>query len=253
MKCNTNLFANENDKDAVLQWFSRFGQTDTDYFHAHYERFRKTKKFAIGPASDHMTILDIGAHWLHNAFFYANEGHEVYCVDAPNTMRLPAVMRMAEAMKAQLHVAKHLEFGDGISEIADSSVDIVLFCEIIEHLSFNPLLLWKQIFRVMREGARIIVTTPNAASPERLKRNIARLRKSGEWGPTIDEIFTNGTFGHHWKEFTAAELTEYFLRLSPDFSCNIQQPLSDTIFAEIRLPHKQHGIALSPPWIPLYE
>lgn len=246
------LFADENDPDAILAWYSEHGGTDKAYFLAHYERFKETKAFARCDAK-RMAILDVGAHWLHNAFFYANEGHVVHCVDSGTTLRQSVVIKAAAAMGIKLHIAGRLEFGDGISEIADSSIDLALFCEIIEHLAFNPVLLWKQIYRVMREGSRIVVTTPNALFPPKMKGNIARLEETGEWGPTVKNILASGTFGHHWKEFTPSELAEYFSRLSPDFRCEILETTAETIFATIRLPEKRHGIVLSPPWIPDYR
>ena len=33
----------------------------------------------------------------------------------------------------------------------------------------------------------------------------------------------HGTFGHHWKEYSAREIVEYFGRLSPDFSVQVRK------------------------------
>lgn len=260
--------------DAVKRWFAQFGNTAESYLAAHFDRFQKTKAFAIGSGRrDSLSILDVGAHWLHNAFLYANEGHVLRCVDAPNTMRYAPVVAAAKVMGASLHPAAHLEFGDGINEIAESSIDLVLFCEIIEHLAFNPIPLWQSIYRVMKPGGRIIITTPNANYWPQLNGNINRLIKKGGWGPTVHDIFVSGTFGHHWKEFTADELATYFSTLSIDFEVSkrvfydIQEPtappselpfektedvLHDSIFMEITLKEKRSGIAISPPWLPQY-
>jgi SAM-dependent methyltransferase len=261
--------------DSVADWFSQLGYTDTNYLRAHFLRYDKTKAFALGdkPMAP-LTILDIGAHWLHNAFFYANDGHMVHCVDSPVTMRDSSVIRTAEMMEASLHIAQHLEFGDGISDISESSVDLVLFCEILEHLAFNPILLWKQVYRVLKPGGRIIVTTPNANHWPRLRDNLDRLAKGEGWGPSISEIMTVGTFGHHWKEYTTNEVKAYFQALSNDFRitrCTHEdigstQPmprdlpfttssdmLHDTILCEVLLDAKNEGIKISPPWLPQYS
>jgi hypothetical protein len=247
----THLFANEDNRAAVFAWFEQFGLSDWNYFRNHYDRLKVTKHFALAGIRERLTILNVGAHWLHEAFFYANDGHKLHCVDAPNVMEEPSVVSAAKAMNATLHIAGHLDLGDGISELPDSSIDLVVFCEILEHLSFNPLLLWKQIYRVMREGASIVLTTPNAARSPNIERNAERLAR-GEWGPTVEEILTTGTYGHHWKEYTAAEVLEYFERMSPDFCCTVLPSAPERIFAKINLPSKQHGITLSPPWIVRY-
>jgi SAM-dependent methyltransferase len=260
---------------AVVAWFGRFGNTDYSYLNAHFPRFLKTKEFALGQTSQKLAVLDVGAHWLHEAYLYAIDGHSVHCVDAPNTMREPSVIAAAKELGCWLHSAPHLEFGDGIAEIATSSVDLVLFCEILEHLAFNPIDLWKEIYRVMRAPARIVITTPNANYWPHLRDSIQRLQTGGGWGATVSDIINIGTFGHHWKEYTAAEIKAYFARLSSDFRVSrcqfestslavatdlrevpplpIEELSHDSIFMEISLDAKTAGISIDPPWRAQYR
>lgn len=46
----------------------------------------------------------------------------------------------------------------------DESVDVVLFVEVIEHLD-QPLKIISEIWRVLKKGGRVFVTTPNYAFP----------------------------------------------------------------------------------------
>jgi 2-polyprenyl-6-hydroxyphenyl methylase/3-demethylubiquinone-9 3-methyltransferase len=79
--------------------------------------------------------------------------------------------------------------------------------------------MWREIYRVMKPGARIVVTTPNYyALRTRLRRCLRALLATGG-GVTVDEILNVKTFGHHWKEYTRRELLDYFNKLSPDFRC----------------------------------
>ena len=78
-------------------------------------------------------------------------------------------------MGAELVLSRDLEIGEGIVELPDSSVDLVLFCEILEHLAFNPILTWKQIYRVLCPGGRIVLTTPNGNFWRRLETALNRL------------------------------------------------------------------------------
>lgn len=50
----------------------------------------------------------------------------------------------------------------------DESFDVVLFSELIEHLVLNPVRALSEIHRVLRPGGRVVITTPNALSIERL-------------------------------------------------------------------------------------
>lgn len=264
--------------EIACDYFDRFGGTDRTYLNAHFMRFCKTKEFVASPKSPKLTILDVGAHWLHNAFFYAVDGHKIHCVDSPNTMRNKKVIDAANELGCQLHIADHLEFGDGIKEIPTDTVDLVLFCEIIEHLAFNPIDLWKEIYRVLKAPGRIVVTTPNANFWPRLNTTIERISTGNGWGATVSEIISTGTFGHHWKEYTAYEIVEYFKHLSPDFriskcfyesitfgrytdkiifygkpSLTDEELRHDSIFAEITLDAKSKGITIEPPWRAKYN
>ncbi len=48
---------------------------------------------------------------------------------------------------------------------ADNSFDVVLFCEIIEHLLSDPVHALLEIRRVLKPGGVMVLTTPNVASP----------------------------------------------------------------------------------------
>lgn len=114
-------------------WFDQFGRTDVSYMSVHWERFLRTREFALDgtDAQDRLVILDVGAHWLHNAFLYANRGHQLICVDAPDLMQTDVIGRAANAMGATIIASRRLEVADGLDQIPESSVDLVLFCEII--------------------------------------------------------------------------------------------------------------------------
>jgi 2-polyprenyl-6-hydroxyphenyl methylase/3-demethylubiquinone-9 3-methyltransferase len=264
------------DLEESLAWLASFGGTDDSYFRAHFGRFVDTKAFCErdAPLPAGSKILDVGAHWLHQTIFYALDGHRVACVDAPNTLREASVQRLAEAIGATLHVADILERGDGIAQLPDSSIDVVLFSEIIEHLAFNPIPMWKEIYRCLKPGGRIIVTTPNGRYWRSSLDQFFRLTQSGSIGIRVDGIFSAGTFGHHWKEFTSAEVREYFAILSPDFVVSgveynqldseeppavyrdhfgvVEEERFVGMFIEVLVPEKRAGISIEPPWVPVF-
>lgn len=84
---------------------------------------------------------------------------------------------------------------------ADASFDVVLFCEIIEHLVSAPVVVLEQIHRVLKPGGFLVLTTPNVARRE----NVCRLLE----GENIYDPYSRyGIYGRHNREYTTKELRE---------------------------------------------
>jgi len=87
----------------------------------------------------------------------------------------------------------------------DRSFDCVLFCEILEHLLESPDRVVSEIWRVLRPGGFVVVSTPNAT---RLP-NLFFLAQ----GLSIWEWYSdNGPYGRHNREFTLDEVEELLKR-----------------------------------------
>lgn len=264
--------------EGVAAWFAQFGPTDVRYFRAHYERYLKTRDFALSgiPPDSQLVILDIGAHWLHNAFFYANRGHRLIVMDAPDTLERTPVKLAAANMGADIRPTRRMEKADALIDMPDNSIDLILFCEVIEHLAFNPIPFWKQAYRVLRPGGHIIITTPNAFYYRSLTQRIDQLMKGECIGLPVSEILSVGTHGHHWKEFSLEELRSYFTYLSSDFDSSRSEMIyhpgekelrvtgewenmvgrmvnvrAYNIFLDVALKRKAAGIEVAPPWEPV--
>lgn len=83
---------------------------------------------------------------------------------------------------------------------ADASFEVVLFCEIIEHLQSDPLHVLKEIKRVLKPGGLIVLTTPNVARLDNRLRLLA--------GKNINDRYSgHGPYGRHNREYTRAEIT----------------------------------------------
>lgn len=77
--------------------------------------------------------------------------------------------------------------------------DLVLFCEIIEHLLNDPCKVLREIKRVLRTGGTLILTTPNVSRLE----NVARLIV----GANIYDPYSGyGPYGRHNREYNKHEL-----------------------------------------------
>ena len=79
--------------------------------------------------------------------------------------------------------------------------------------------MWREIYRVMKPGARIVVTTPNYYALRTRLRQWTRAMRLLGGGVSVEQILSLHTYGHHWKEYSRRELMRYFKMLSPDFRC----------------------------------
>src|SRR6266852_1573258 len=52
----------------------------------------------------------------------------------------------------------------------DNSFDVVLFCEIIEHLLSDPVHVLTEVRRVLKPGGDLVLTTPNVARLDNVRK-----------------------------------------------------------------------------------
>jgi len=262
--------------DEYLALFERHGGTEVGYLRDHFGRFVATRQRLLTnwtPPTG-ARLLDVGAHWLHQGLLYALDNLAVTALDVPATMEVPEVRALAAAHAIELLPNIDLEHPHALAAIADDTFDLVLLTEVIEHLAFNPVAMWREIYRVMKPGARIVVTTPNYYALRASLRRWLRAPQRCGGGVPVDQILMLKTFGHHWKEYSRRELSDYFAMLSPDFRCMnfayTQEylpaimkrrgarlllaleaaipPLRPDLYVEVELVRKDKGILVEPHW-----
>lgn len=254
--------------DEYIAELERDGPTDKAYLASHFDRFVGTFRQFMGhwAGGSDAHVLDIGAHWLHQSVLFARAGFRVTAGDFDATLALDGVRRLADRHDIELLIYDEIQSGRAFDPVPDESVDVVLFTEILEHITFNPVAFWKAVYRMLRPGGRIVLTTPNFYAAG--SRAWQWKRFLGGFGAGIEntEILQTPTYGHHWKEFSRKEVCHYFCSLSPDFlihralevDSRFREP--DTrlsrwmrfrlpqLYAEIDLTAKQHGITVEPGW-----
>lgn len=81
----------------------------------------------------------------------------------------------------------------------DESFDVVLFCEIIEHLLSDPVRALVEIRRVLKPGGTLVLTTPNVARLDNVRKVVA--------GQNVYDPYSGyGPYGRHNREYTQEEL-----------------------------------------------
>ncbi len=93
----------------------------------------------------------------------------------------------------------------------DSSQDLLIACEIFEHLNFNPLPIIKEINRIIKLGGYFYLAMPNASS---YVKRIRYLLQGKQPSFTPQQLFDqlddkqNMVVGLHWREYTTNEIME---------------------------------------------
>ena len=101
---------------------------------------------------------------------------------------------------------------------ADGSFDLVLFCEILEHLPADPIHALCEIGRVLRPGGTMVLTTPNASRLD----NLLRISRGDN---VYEQLSGYGTYGRHNREYTVDELQ----LLLTDLGFDVEQVLAADI------------------------
>lgn len=81
----------------------------------------------------------------------------------------------------------------------DGAFDTVVFCEVLEHMTNDPMAAIREIHRVLVPGGTLVLTTPNAA---RLENVVAFI----EGRNIYDPYSAYGPYGRHNREYTRHEL-----------------------------------------------
>lgn len=179
----------------------------------HAERFAYTLARLAKWVRPGGVVADIGCHRLDFAAMAREAGYEVVGFDVPEFLEKESVQRRARELGVRLVRIEDLGRGVFAADAEFAQFDAMIFAEILEHITFNPLEMWRVLFSMLRPDATLLVTTPNSMSLEGTYRGLARILKGRGQGIPIDQIFSTVTYGHHWKEYSKSELIDYFTHL----------------------------------------
>lgn len=110
--------------------------------------------------------------------------------------------------------------------------DLVLCCEIIEHLQNDPVQVLHQIKRVLKPSGYLVLTTPNVSRLENVCRMIA--------GANIYDPYSGyGAYGRHNREYNRHELAlllDYCgFDIETMFSADVHENMADRYFSTAQL------------------
>lgn len=165
-------------------------------------------------------ILDVGSHYLHQSLALKLLGYEVIGMDVGVFSGQAYIRDRAIHYDIDNHVVDDFSAGNFLNSFS-GSFDLIVFTEILEHITFNPVCFWLRIYELMKIGSFVYITTPNSLTPWKMLSVLKNLFIFRGIGLSVNAIFKTVTYGHHWKEYSSAEIKNYFALLSPDFSVSI--------------------------------
>jgi SAM-dependent methyltransferase len=150
-------------------------------------------------------MLEVGSFLGVLCFALRKVGFQVTAQDIPefqNNPRLQERYRRAGIECVAANLKRH-QF-----PYPDAHFDLVIMCETLEHLNFNPLPVIKEINRVMKPGGLLYLTVPNQLSAS----NRLKLLRGETIQASVEEFYQqldlrmNMIVGLHWREYSKADL-----------------------------------------------
>jgi len=168
------------------------------YFRYHYYRFLETLKLA--PPRPGARLLDVGVVPGHLALCYRELGAEVVGLNITLNPDWPPGV-MDRLRRAGVTVVEADVTLDPLL-FPDSSFDLVLFTEVLEHFERHPEPALRECRRVLRPGGCLVLTTPNSAE---LGLRVRAALGRGCY-PPLDVFYGEAPEWRHHREYTMSEV-----------------------------------------------
>jgi len=123
---------------------------------------------------------------------------------------------------------------------ADESFNMVIICEVLEHLNFNPLPVLQEINRVLKKGGYVYIAMPNQACIDNRLKMLTGRSVHDPIQYFFDQLDGNKNIivSRHWKEYTMAESVEMVDRMGFEITKNYffseNSPRKKTVFTVFR-------------------
>lgn len=171
------------------------------YVDADFKRFVYT--LGLVPERAGMTVLELGANPYFTTVLLSKfrdaDLHMANFFDQPGREGKQKVT-IHQTGEVSQYSYKQFNIEEDSFPYHDETFDVVLFCEIIEHLLTDPVHALIEIRRVLKPGGILVLTTPNVARLDNVRKIIA--------GENIYDPYSGyGPYGRHNREYTQQDLS----------------------------------------------
>ncbi len=194
-------------KDSIFQQLSDFQVEDGTreemqrYLQEHILRFLYT--YSIMPKGEG-TLLEIGSNPYYMSLIIKSfTNYQLHCCNyfagnSGDEDRIQKVINTQTGERVEFKY-KHVNVENYSLPYKDSYFDVVMFCEVIEHLANDPMFAIMEIKRVLKPEGIMVLTTPNVNRIENVDKII--------FGANIyDPYSKHGIYGRHNREYSRHEL-----------------------------------------------
>ena len=197
------------DINAIMDYLASFelpgidSEERSNYLNFSLDRFLKTLELFPEDINDRSRVLELGA----SPYFMSLLIKKYYnCkLEFANFFGASTISKKRDVLSSKKYNRKydidfkHFNVEKDEFPYKEKSFDMVIFCEIIEHLTVDPVHTLVQINRLLKEGGYVIITTPNVLRYE----NVVKLIM----GRNIHDHYSGyGAYGRHNREYTPREL-----------------------------------------------
>jgi SAM-dependent methyltransferase len=199
---------------AIEQAIDRFSAGSMQEWERHYLQFHRRRfqdTLRLLPEGNGGHLLDVGAFPGHLSALARERGWRVTGLNNGIECGGSYDDFVARCASAGIDILS-CEVEEEPFPLPTGSVDAVLLCELFEHLYRNPFHVLKQIFRVLRPGGLLLLTTPNLRCWETFLRLLHGWGSQAPVSRPFLELMPSLLYHRHNREYTAGELS-YFLSL----------------------------------------
>lgn len=189
--------------EQVLEYLEGFyggNESAMGYIKVHLRRFTETLNYLPNPDPD-MSLLELGANTLFSPLLERFSGYRIAHGDfwVGDDAQRTIALNSADGSEQFTMDVSNFDVEKDKFPYDDATFDVVLACEIIEHLPNDPMHMLMECNRVLKPGGRVVMTTPNITSYRSLHAIL------NGYPPYIYNKFSSNNGGRHVKEYAPRE------------------------------------------------
>jgi SAM-dependent methyltransferase len=204
-------------RDEVLDYLCSFdtyaqvgrAQEGVDYVTTHVDRFLRSLQFL--PRLPHAArALELGSSPYYMSILLKKyRGYELtpanYFGDYGDAVSEEGFLKVGSEKYGESYGFHYKQFNLELDPFpyGDGEFDLVICCEILEHLARSPSHLMREAHRVLKPGGHLFITTPNVIRIDNLWNLLRGYNSSSAYSGF-------GVYGRHNREYTSWELGELY-------------------------------------------
>lgn len=179
----------------------------TRYLEEHRLRLGTDLDLAVDRIAVGARILDVGAAPLVTTAALKASGFEVCAIDLDPS-------RFAGVIDDLGLDVRRCDIETEAMPVQDASMDAVVFNELFEHLRIDPIFTLSEVYRVLKPGGILLLSTPNLRSLRGIRNLVFRDQGHAVSGGVYRQYEKLRSLGHmgHVREYTVTETGDFLQR-----------------------------------------